>query len=257
MTFSVTNSFLHKYALKAVLPFILRNRFIVEGEYVKQRAVCISFDCENVDDMKRIPSLSDKLKDNNIATSFALRGDLLFGQENIVKGMLKNRHEIINHTFSHPPIFRLMDAQKMRKEIESFQMAAKEKFGCRPEGFRAPHLMRKYNGTLFQILKENQLYDSSYIGWGVSSINGVVEIPLTSCPHHPQLCFDYAHHFQLPLRSGLKKFFELWEYLLKRRKLVNIYLDPRLTSDAFLQEMLVRIPEDYRFCRVRDIVDFK
>jgi peptidoglycan/xylan/chitin deacetylase (PgdA/CDA1 family) len=254
MTLLVTNAVLHKYILKAVLPLVLHNRFIVDGGPNEQGIVCISFDCENSEDMKRIPSLSGMLKDNDVTTSFALRGDMVEAHENITKEILRNGHEIINHTFAHPQKFRLIDAQSMRKEIESFQELVKKRFCYRPEGFRAPHLMRKYDETLFQILRENGLYDSSYVGGGISSIDGVVEIPLTTCPDHPQVCFDYWHHFQFPLvRSTVKEFLRLWKRLLGTRRLTNIFLDPRLVSDDFVREMIVCVPDGYRFCRLRDL----
>jgi hypothetical protein len=127
-------------------------------------------------------------------------------------------------------------------------------FGYRPEGFRAPHLMRKYSKTLFRILKEEGLYDSSYVGHGILKIDDVVEVTLTSCPDHPQVCFDYWHHFQLPLlKCSFKKFLNLWELLFSKRYLVNVFLDPNLIPEVFLKEMIDRVSEDFEFLKLKDI----
>jgi len=255
MILRITNAFLHRHILKVVLPLMLHDRFIVNGASNERPVVCISFDCENSDDMRRIPSLLEMLKDNDISTSFAIRGDLLEQHEDVVRELLKNGHEIINHTFVHPPKFAFVDAERMRGEVEFFQVLMKRRFGYTPEGFRAPHLMRRYNEVLFRILRENKLYDSSYVGSGVSLIDGVVEIPLTACPDHPQVCYDYWHHFQLPLvKSSVKEFFRLWGCLLGTRRLTNVFLDPHLVSDGFLGEMIALVPDDYRFCRLKDVV---
>jgi hypothetical protein len=235
---------------------MLHDRFIVNGGSNERPVVCISFDCENSDDMRRIPSLLEMLKDNDITTSFAIRGDLLEQHEDVVRELLRKGHEIINHTFAHPPKFAFVGAERMRQEVESFQVLMKRRFGCTPEGFRAPHLMRRYNEVLFRILRENKLYDSSYVGSGVSLIDGVAEIPLTACPDHPQVCYDYWHHFQLPfIRCSLKKFLQLWEHLLIKRQLINVFLDPRCVSDAFLLEMVGRVPDGYTFHRLGDIAE--
>lgn len=256
MIFPITNAFLHRHILKVVLLLMLHDRYIVNGGSIEQPVICISFDCDNSDDMRRIPSLLEALKDNDISTSFAIRGDLLEQHKDVVRELLKNRHEIINHTFSHPPKFAFIDAERMRREVEFFQVLMKDRFGYTAEGFRAPHLMRRYNEVLFRILRENKLYDSSLVGSGVSLIDGVVEIPLTACPDHPQVCYDYWHHFELPfIRGSLKKFLQLWEHVLTKRQLINIYLDPRCVSDAFLLEMVRRVPDGYTFHRLGDIAE--
>jgi len=204
--------------------------------------------------MKRLPSLLGALKEANIIAGFALRGDLVNQRPDLTRKILSEGHEIMNHSFSHPRKFSLVGEQMMRREVESFQELMRKKFGYTPKGFRAPHLMRKYDRNLFRILQQNGLYDSSYVGTGVSLIDGVTEVPLTSCPDHPCVCFDYWHHFQLPLiRSSLTEFFKLWEILFAGGDFVNIFLDPRLTSDTLLSEMFKRVPRSYTFSQLRNI----
>jgi len=254
MGLRITNDFLHKYVLKATLPVALHNRYIVEGASTEERIVCISFDCDVDEDMERVPSLLDVLRDEKIHISFAIVGNLANKYPIRVKEILEKGHEIVNHSFSHPKNFGSIGCNQMEKEIRSFQTFMISEFGYRPEGFRAPHLMRKYSRILFRILKEEGLYDSSYVGRGILKIDDVVEVALTSCPEHYQVCFDYWHHFQLPLlKSSFNKFFNLWELLLSEEYFINVFLDSNLISDAFLKEMIRRVSEDFKFLRLKDI----
>jgi len=254
MTLRITNAFLHKYSLKVALPVILRDRFIVDGERDYGGVVCLSFDCDSAEDMQRTPSLLDLLKEREIPTSFALIGRLVQAHENVAKDVLKYGHEIVNHSSSHPQKFRVLSSAEIRKEVESFQNLMINSYGYRPKGFRAPHLMKSYSEALFHILHENSLYDTSYVGRGVSMIDGVVEIPLTACPDHRQVCFDYWHNFQFPFVScGSKQFLKLWEQLVRTGDLISVYFDPRLVTGDFLQEIVQRVPENFRFCRLEDV----
>ena len=252
MTIRITNAFLHKYVLKAALPFILRDRFTIDGE-AHDGAVSLSFDCERDEDMQRIPSLLQLLRETRIQTSFALIGNLVQKHPNSAKDIIKDGHEIVNHSHSHPQNFRSVSPDEMRKEVVSFQDLMIRNYGYRPQGFRAPHLMREYNEALFRILRENRLYDTSYLGHGISMIDGVVEIPLTTCPDHPKLCFDFSHNFQLPFIScGTEQFFRLWERLVRTGDFISIYFDPQLISDDFLRGIIQRVPDNYQFCRLED-----
>jgi len=250
----VTSDLLHRYLLKAVLFLALRNRFTVKGTWRGERIVCVSFDCDTGKDMERIPSLLDKLEDMSVPSSFALVGDLARSHPETVKEVARKRHEIVNHTFSHPESIHPLSSADLKKEIESFQDFMMNAFCVRPQGFRAPHLMRTYNRDLFDLLKESQLYDSSYVGRGVSIIDGSVEIPLTLCPDHSLVCFDYWHHFQLPfVKCSLGRFMSLWDDLLTKESFVNVYLDPHLVSDPFLEGVFKAVPDGFEFCRMADV----
>jgi hypothetical protein len=174
----------------------------------------------------------------------------------VIKEILDKGHEIVNHCLSHPENFSSIGSNKMKTEIQSFQNLLINEFGYRPEGFRAPHLMRKHSRDLFRILKEERLYDSSYVGHGIARIDDTVEVALTSCPEHHQLCFDYWHHFQLPLvKSTANKFFDLWRFLLDNETLINIYLDPNITQKVFLEKLIGKAIDRFRFLRLRDVAE--
>jgi hypothetical protein len=255
MGLCIISDFFHKYLLKAILPVVLYDREIVEGASTEERIVCISFDCDVDGDMERVPSLLDVLRNEGIHSSFAVVGNLANKYPIIVKEILEKGHEIVNHSFSHPKNFGSIGSTKMRKEIGSFQTFMISDFDYKPEGFRAPHLMREYSRALFRILKEEGLYDSSYVGHGILKIDDVVEVPLTSCPDHHQVCFDYWHHFQLPLlKSSFYKFLRLWELMLNKQTLINIFLDPHLIRDTLLRRMIQMGREGFTFRQLKEIV---
>jgi len=251
---SITSDFAHKHVLRALVSFALRGRRIITGMWDESETLCISFDCDTDGDMKEIPSLLGLLGDKSVRSTFGLVGTLAERYPDVVKDILRNGHEILNHTFFHPQTFCSIGDNAMRNEVEHFQKLMIERFHYRPQGFRAPHLMRKYDRTLFRILKCNQLYDTSYVGRGIAIIDGVIELPLTSCPDHPQLCFDYWHHFQLPIiKSSWRKFVILWKDLLAEKSFLNIYLDPHLVSGKFLQEMITAVPDNFKFVKLNDV----
>jgi len=256
MGLCITNDFLHKYLLKAILHAALHDREIIEGVSTKERVVCISFDCDVDNDMEGVPSLLDVLRSAEINSSFAVVGKLVNKYPVIVDEILEKGHEIVNHSFSHPENFGSISPNQMEEEIQSFQTFMINEFGYRPRGFRAPHLMRKYNGALFRILKKERLYDSSYVGRGISKIDDVPEVALTSCPEHNQVCFDCWHHFQLPfVRSSLKKYFALWGHLLRKESIINVYFDPGVISCSFLEHVIEMSKEaGFDFRRMKDVV---
>lgn len=255
MNFQLTNDFLHKCLLRMVLPVALQGRTIIRGTWTGEKIVCISFDCDTPEDMERIPTLLDQLRDENIPSTFALVGRLVNQYPMIVQEIIEKGHEILNHSFSHPENFKSIDANRMKTEISHFQELMIKEFDYRPKGFRAPHLMRKYNDSFFRILREAELYDTSYVGHGVSNIDNVIEVPLTSCPAHPQICFDYKHHFQLPfIRASRDRYFQRWELLLKEASLVNIFLDPHLVIKPFLERMIKPGKETSVFLQTEEVV---
>jgi len=256
MGFCITNDFLHKYVLKAILPVALHNRYIVEGASTEERIVCISFDCDLDADIERVPLLLDLLKKEQIRSTFAVVGGLVTKYPVVIKEILDKGHEIMNHTFSHPDNFGSIDSKQMGKEIGSFQNLLVSECGYRPRGFRAPHLMRKYDVDLFCVLKEEELYDSSYVGRGIKRIDGTVEVALTSCPEHPQVCFDYWHHFQLPmLKSSYTMFLTLWRLLLDREQLINVYFDPNIVSEVFFEDVISQVSDAFTFLKLEEIVE--
>jgi hypothetical protein len=204
--------------------------------------------------MDQLGSLLDMLQDFDIKTSFALVGSLVRAYPEETRQILLRGHEIVNHTSTHPQRFSMIGRDAMRKEVDDFQNLIADKFSYIPCGFRAPHLMRKLDESLFRALLDNRLYDTSYVGTGVSAVYGVVELPLTPCPEHRQLSFDYWHNFQLPfIRTTGGKYLRLWRKLLAQERFVNVFLDATAAARVHLREMIEMVPDGLRFRRLGDI----
>jgi peptidoglycan/xylan/chitin deacetylase (PgdA/CDA1 family) len=247
----IENDTLHSLFIKVVSFMFLRYRVILNGHWGGVKSICISFDCDYQEDMEASKCLIEFLHMAGIDASFAIPGRLAIAFPDLVEELIKNGHEILNHTFSHPPNFRSLTYNDMKVEVEKFQKFMKQNHNYVPKGFRSPHGLRKPSASLFQILKENGMYDSSFVGYGVANINNVWEIPLTPCPEHPLMAFDSYHHFRLPVfTSSEKKVLLLWELLLKKNDFINIFLDPiDLTTEArlrLLKEMIKRA-RDFNF----------
>jgi len=251
---AITSDSLHKYLLKAALPVLLHDRYVVKGDWDGSKCVCISFDCDTDEDMDETASVLYSLRNMNFCASFALVGNLAIKYPDVVREIIRNGHEIVNHTVTHPDSLDGLQDVDVEKEILEFQILMSENFGYRPKGFRAPHLMRRKREYLFHLLRENSMYDSSYVGYGAKIEEAIVELPLTPCPDHPRICFDYWHHFQLPLfRCSMEKFISLWRLLLTTQSLVNVYLDPQIASSGILERMVESMPNGFKLQRLKDI----
>lgn len=220
----------------------------MHGEWNGIKCICLSFDCDYREDMVACSSVVELLQDEEVFASFAIPGYLAVNFPETIEGLIKNGHEILNHTFSHPPNFRKMPYDHIKPEIRSFQDFMVKIYNYFPRGFRSPHGLRRKKPELFRILKEEQMYDSSLIGYGILDLDGVLEIPLTPCPEHPLMAFDTYHHFRFPLFSSSEnKVLRLWTLLLQKNNFLNIFLDPRdLTARIrlrLLEQMIKRAKE--------------
>ncbi len=218
--------------------------------------MCLSFDCDLQEDMDQIPSLLDLLRAEEIVTGFALVGQLASQYPMTVHRIIDEGHEILNHSFSHPGNFRILGSQQKKSQIESFQGLMISSFNHKPKGFRAPHLMTSYDEDFFAALKEAGLYDSSYVGHGVSNINDVWEIALTSCPEHRKLSFDLYSHFQFPFfASSINKFLDLWSSLIAKEHFINVYFDPNFMPYSLLRYMIkMGKKKGFSFIRMSDVI---
>jgi len=233
---------LHSLFIRTISSLAFRRRDILDGSWNGEKCVCFSFDCDYEDDLKACRSIIELLQAQEVSTSFAIPGHLAKNFPEIVKEILKSRHEILNHTLSHFPNFRDMSSNDIRSEVEGFQEFMMQTYNYLPRGFRTPHGLRKKKPELFEILKENGMYDSSILGYGVTNINGMWEIPLTPCPEHPSMAFDSYHHFRFPLvSSSEKKVLRLWTLMLQKNAFINIFLDPIDLADKNRLRLLEQI----------------
>lgn len=100
------------------------------------RQVALTFD----DGPSRLttPIVLDLLKKYKAKATFFVLGQNIAGNEDILKRMIEEGHEIANHTWSHPNLTRIT-ADQVKQEIELTQSAIEEVIGHRPTFMRPPY----------------------------------------------------------------------------------------------------------------------
>ncbi|HEL9598643.1 TPA: polysaccharide deacetylase family protein [Streptococcus suis] len=100
------------------------------------RQVALTFD----DGPSRLttPIVLDLLKKYKAKATFFVLGQNIAGNEDILKRMKDEGHEIANHTWSHPNLTRIT-ADQVKQEIELTQSAIEEVIGHRPSFMRPPY----------------------------------------------------------------------------------------------------------------------
>lgn len=100
------------------------------------RQVALTFD----DGPSRLttPVVLDLLKKYKAKATFFVLGQNIAGNEDILKRMKDEGHEIANHTWSHPNLTRIT-VDQVKQEIELTQSAIEEVIGHRPTFMRPPY----------------------------------------------------------------------------------------------------------------------
>ncbi|MFX0137037.1 MAG: polysaccharide deacetylase family protein, partial [Candidatus Hodarchaeota archaeon] len=109
-----------------------------------------------------IPRFINILRKYNIKASFFVVGKDLQNEKNaeLVRLLLKEGHEIANHTYSHPFGMRGMKRHEKEFEIKKCEEIITQTIGINPVGFRAPGY--DIDTEVLQILEDRgYLYDSS------------------------------------------------------------------------------------------------
>ncbi len=84
---------------------------------------------------EKTPKILDVLQENNVKATFFIVGENVNGNEEIIERIIKEGHEIGNHTFGHKYLFKV-DRYVMEREIDL----------CDDEIFN----YSEYNATLFR-----------------------------------------------------------------------------------------------------------
>lgn len=218
----------------------------------KKSGFTFSFDCDYPEDVKALPQLLAMLEKYSFKASFACVGHWIEKYPQEHKMILKNGHEIVNHTYSHPDNeilnpgrkFRYISRQEKLTEIQKCHTACKDILGYTPVGCRIPHFKNLFTPEIYGILKElNYAYSSSTLLTNTNSAGrpfiaqeGIIEIPLTTCPRHPFTVFDTWHSFNSPrmfyrlIHRNETQYNDLFKLLInigmETNSYINIYIDP-------------------------------
>ena len=123
--------------------------------------------------------------------------------------ILKEGHELLNHTYSHPdnellnPGCRFKDISSEEKKLEILKCdeVCKRILGAAPKGLRIPHFKNLFTEDIYDLLVQvgyaystsTWLTNTPSRGLPFRTSNGIVEFPLATCPKHPFTVFDSWH----------------------------------------------------------------
>lgn len=242
-----TDSRIVKGIATLLCPRLIFNSFYGESSGKGAFAFSLSFDCDFRKDIEAIPKLLDMLSSYDASVSFACVGRWIekFKKPHIT--IVEEGHEIINHTYSHPDNEELnprrfidMGREEKKEEIKKCHEVCKRVLGVSPTGFRTPHFGNQHTDDVYGILKElGYSYSSSTIAIRTQNngfpfiVDGIVEVPLSTCPRHPFGVFDSYNAIRSPRAKHKKEgellglFKELVETGMRNNALINIYMDPQ------------------------------
>lgn len=217
----------------------------------KKAAFTLSFDCDYEKDLEALPVLLNLLKKYKTKATFACIGLWIEKYPEVHKDILKNGHEILNHSYSHPDNeelnpnkkFNEISPDERKEEIERCHLACKNILNYEPTGFRVPHFARLFTRDIYRILRDlNYAYSSSTRAIGTSE-NGqpflteeaIVEFPLSPCPAHPFVIFDSLHTTSERVTGAQHKncdnfykwFTRLINVAIRTDSYINVYFDPQ------------------------------
>lgn len=233
----------------------------------RRSCLLLSFDVDFPEDCDALPSVVERLDAHGVTASFACIGRWVEDYTDEHRVLLGTGHELVNHSYSHPELVNApgrfvsrrddlnprrwaqLSLAEREQEISRCQQVVSDKLGVTMRGFRAPHFGNVDPMPLYPILaQQGFVYSTSMLSprgreLGLPVIEqGVVEIPVTTCPRHPLSSLDTWHAFYA--RSGwhAADFDQVLNSQLHRAVdsggITNIYLDPKDTErfdfDAFL-----------------------
>ncbi len=104
----------------------------------------------------------DLLKKYNAKATFFILGQNIAGNEDILKRMVAEGHEVANHSWSHPNLTTLPPEQ-VKQEVEQTQVAIEKAIGKRPTMMRPPY--GAVNQTVMNTMNLPAIY------WSVDSLD--------------------------------------------------------------------------------------
>jgi len=253
---------------------------------VDSKFLFLSFDCDKNTDIHSLNKVLEILNEFNVKVNFAIPACYIENNKDLILKIIKNGHEIINHTFSHPDNFVNLNLEIQKEEIKKADIEFKTKLDYAVKGFRAPHFGWFYYkpDNLFELLnfiKElGYCYSSTTVlSWFINAHfennkdvliqKDFKEIPLSPNPLRPLEAFDSYYFFQKNRNSQFldKKqkvlFFRLFQQLLetnvKYQTPINLYFDPQdVVKNNFLIEIIDLINSyKFKYCRYSDFCDSK
>lgn len=146
--------------------FTVRSGFFLslynEGNVTDKR-IALTFDDGPSENTKEV---LDILKKHDIKATFFLIGSKVESQQDIVKRLVAEGHEVGNHTYHHSKATGFYPVPKLNQEIESTRAVVKKYTGLNMKLYRPPFGVTSPN--LAKVVSQLQL---NVIGWSVRSFD--------------------------------------------------------------------------------------
>ena len=111
---------------------------------------------------KTTPVVLDILKKYNAKATFFILGQNITGNEEIIRRMVAEGHEVANHSWTHPN-FKTLSPEQVKQEVEQTQVALAQITGQRPTMIRPPY------GAVNQAVMDAMNLPAMY--WSVDSLD--------------------------------------------------------------------------------------
>lgn len=136
--------------------------FLLNGSQDK-RQVALTFD--DGPDRQFTPQILDVLKEHNVKATFFLVGNRVMANPDIMERIIREGHEVGNHSYNHPNLPKLADSKFQWQITEANKVIANHS-GYEPKFFRPP-----YGAISEEQLKWVASQNMKMVNWNVDSLD--------------------------------------------------------------------------------------
>ena len=130
----------------------------------KEKIISITFDDGPVPN--HTPEILKVLREQNVPAAFFCIGRRVEENEMLFRRVYQDGHLIANHSYSHSPLFDMLPARSMFKDVQKANAAIKNVLGVQPKLFRPPY------GVTTPAMKKVMTWGNyTAIGWNVRSLD--------------------------------------------------------------------------------------
>lgn len=143
---------------------LTKTYMLVTQGNTQKRWVALTFDCGGIN--PNTDTLLDTLRENNMKVSFFLHGDSILHNPGLLRRMVREGHEIANHSYSHPD-FTKLTPQEMRDELDKTERVIKDILG--EQATTRPYVRLPYGASNRQVIETVVSHGYLPIHWTIDS----------------------------------------------------------------------------------------
>ncbi len=233
--------------LFCALRFFTEKTIVMHLRRNKKPIFVLSFDLDLDNDYKALPIIFGLLKKYELKVSFVCIGKYVERYPKLHLRMIKEGHEIVNHSWEHPDHpeffpdkkFNQVSKKEREKQIMEGDKIIRNVLRYQSIGFRAPHFA--FTKDIYLILdKLGYKYSSSRLEWQIGvygrlvKIASITEIPLSADSGKPWEIVDTYSLFRSNNKVSVKqaenilnrKLDSLLKQTLKSKSISTVFWDP-------------------------------